>query len=116
MKPWRAFYPRPPPVINAVIGQYRKDGHESDRPLLLLFNDSGRLHVFVGAEGKDVKTPLESGGAQHGEDLVLVGKLAVVAAMIRQQHVDNGAGDKDEDRRQQDRQPESGERDHVQPP
>jgi len=85
-------------------------------PCFLLFDQGGRPHVLVGAVGKNIKPPLDGRGAQCGENLFLVGELAVVAAMIRQHHVHDEAGDEDEDRRHYDREPKSSERNHVQPP
>lgn len=80
------------------------------------FDQRRRLHILVSAIGEDIEAALDTGCAHRGEDLVLVGKLSVVAAMIRQQHVHNGTCDKNNNGRKQDREPKSGERNHLQPP
>ena len=46
---------------------------------------------------ENIKTPLQTGGAQGGKKLVLFGKLAVIAAVVRKQHVHDGAGDEHDD-------------------
>src|SRR5208282_1088971 len=89
------------------------DGHEPDRPLLLLFDQGWRLHILVSAVREDIETLLQTSRTQRGEDLVFVRKFAVVAAMIGQQHVHDGTGDENEDRRHDDGEPKSGKRDHV---
>src|SRR5712692_8897847 len=67
-------------------------------------------------KGENIETSLQTGGTQRGQELVLIGEFLVVAAVVRQKHVHDGAGDKDDDRRQQDREPKCGERDHAKPP
>src|SRR6267378_7037088 len=94
----------------------RIHGQKPDRSLLEFFLRGGRLHVLVGTKRKMIETRLQSGSAQNGEELVLVGELLVVAAVIRQQHVDDGAGDKHDHSGQQDGEPQSNERNHAQPP
>ncbi|PYU33176.1 MAG: hypothetical protein DMG28_09105 [Acidobacteria bacterium] len=70
----------------------------------------------MGAKRENIETPLQASGAQRGEELVLIGELLVVAAVVWQKHVHDGAGDEDDDGRQQDREPKCGERNHAKPP
>ncbi len=74
------------------------DGYETDGTFDLFCFHCFGVHVFVRAVRKIVKAGRDAGGAQCGADFVLVGELAIAAAMIRQDHVNDGAGDKDENR------------------
>jgi hypothetical protein len=70
----------------------------------------------VGAKRENIETSLQTSAAQCGQEPVLVGELLVVAAVVRQKHVHDGARDEHDDGRQQDREPKLGERDHAQSP
>src|SRR5216684_5567465 len=93
-----------------------KDGQHPYGSLLEFFYGSGRLHLFVGAKREMIETALQTSGAQGGKKLVLFGELTVVAAMVRQQHVHDGAGDEDDDGGEKNREPKSREGNHTQPP
>src|SRR5229473_4136575 len=93
-----------------------KDGQHPYGSLLEFFYGSGRLHLFVGAKREMIETALQTSGAQGGKKLVLFGELTVVAAMVRQQHVHDGAGDEDDDGGEKNREPKSREGNHAQPP
>jgi len=75
-----------------------KYGEHADRTLIVFFDHGRGLHVFVGGEGEDVESALEACGAESGEDFIFVRECLVIAAMVGQQHVHNGAGDEDDDR------------------
>jgi hypothetical protein len=67
----------------------------------------------MGTEGEVVESAREVGGTQYRENLILVRKGAVVAAMIRQNHVDNRTGTEDDDRGNKDWQPERSKVNHA---
>src|SRR5713226_6558971 len=93
-----------------------KHGQQTHGSLLEFFYRGGRLHLFVGAKREMIEAARQTSGAQSGEKLVLFGKLAVVAAVVRQQHVHDRAGDEDDDGGQNNRKPKSREGNHTQPP
>jgi hypothetical protein len=47
---------------------------------------------------EDIEAWLDGGGAEEGEDFVLVGEFLVVAAVVAEHHVNEGTGDEDKDR------------------
>src|SRR5713226_9882399 len=93
-----------------------KHGQHTHGSLLEFFYGSRRLHLFVGAKREMIEAARQTSGAQSGEKLVLFGKLAVVAAVVRQQHVHDRAGDEDDDGGQNNREPKRREGNHTQPP
>src|SRR6266849_811735 len=93
-----------------------KHGQHAHRSLLEFFYGGRRLHLFVGGKRKHVETALQTSGAQGGKNFVLVGERLVVPALVRQQHVHDGAGDKDDDGGQNNGEPKSREGNHTQPP
>src|SRR2546422_11031161 len=70
----------------------------------------------MGPKREKIETPLQASGAQRSEEFVLIAELPVIAAVVGKQHVHDGAGDEDEDGREQDREPEVSEKNHAQPP
>src|ERR1700722_1096910 len=93
-----------------------KNGHHADRSLLIFFLHGGRLHILVRAEWKNIKPTRQAGSSENGPKLVLIGQLPVIALVIGQHGMHDGAGDEHDHSREQDREPQSGERNHVQPP
>lgn len=77
--------------------------------LIVFLDHRGRFHVFVCAEREDVEAARQTGPSQGGKSLVFVWQLLIVPVVVGQQHVHDRTGDKDDDRREHDRQPESGE-------
>src|SRR4030095_9699638 len=65
------------------------------------------------AVGENVHPSLQVRRTQRGEQLVLFRELLVIAAVIRQQHVHDRAGNEDNNRRQQDGEPEGCESNHA---
>src|SRR5208283_2532989 len=61
---------------------------------------------------KMVVAGLDSGGAQGGEGLVFIGKLVAIALVIFENHVQDGAGHKHNDRREHDGEPQSSKEIH----
>ena len=93
--------------------------HDGDQPVRSL-DEFGLcrfgVHLLVSAEREVVHARLQVHATQSTPNLLFIGKLLVVAVMVRQNHVKNGTGDKHNNRRQQDRKPELGKRDHSQTP
>src|SRR6266849_8262808 len=91
-------------------------GQRANGPLLEFFYRGRRLHLFGEAIREHIEAALQASGSQGSEKLVLVGELVAVAAVVRQQHVHDGAGDKDDDGGKNNGEPKSREGNHRQPP
>ena len=70
----------------------------------------------MGAKRENIEAALQASRAQRREEPVFIGELLVVAAVVRQKHVDDGTSDEDDDGRQQDREPKGREWNHAQSP
>jgi hypothetical protein len=90
-----------------------KYGHHPDRSLPVLLDQGRRLHFFMGSKREVIVAALQARGAQGGEDQGLIGDLLAVAFVVRQHRVHDGAGNKHNHCRKQDREPKGDKRDHA---
>ncbi len=93
-----------------------KHGQRAYGSLLEFFYRGGRLHFFGEAIREHIETALQTSGSQGGKKLVLVWELVAVAAVVSQERVHDGAGNKDDDGGEKNREPKSREGNHTQPP
>src|SRR5437879_4849284 len=70
----------------------------------------------MGAKREMIETRRQASRTQGGKKLVLLGEVPVVALVILQHHVNEGAGHEYDDGREQDGEQKSSERNHAQPP
>src|SRR6266481_2515354 len=70
----------------------------------------------MGAKREMIETRRQASRTQGGKKLVLLGELPVVALVILQHHVNEGAGHEYDDGREQDGEQKSSEGNHAQPP
>src|SRR6266480_2998124 len=68
----------------------------------------------MGAKREMIETRRQASRTQGGKKLVLLGEVPVVALVILQHHVNEGAGHEYDDGREQDGEQESSERNHAQ--
>src|SRR2546423_735408 len=91
-------------------GGLGEKGRKPPRPLLVLFLNGRRAHVLMGAKREMIETRRQASRTQGGKKLVLLGEVPVVALVILQHHVNEGACHEYDDGREKDGEQKSSER------